>query len=92
MVPITYESQRTESKFDTFYSQVINKISSELLANEPELPRQRKLPKRLDQGADPHQYQTPKDRYPHFYYEPLEQAVGEINRRFQQSYLHIRNK
>jgi len=87
-----YESQRTESKFDTFYSQVTNKTSSESLTNEPKLPRQRKLPKRLDQGANPHHYQTPKDRYCHFYYEALEQAIGEINRRFQQSNLHIINK
>ena len=36
--------------------------------------------------------QTPKDRYRYFYFEALEQATGEIERRFQQSDLDIINK
>ena len=87
-----FKSQRTESKFDFFYNQAIAKVSSELLNEEPKLPQQRKLPTRLDQGGNPHQYQTPKDRYRHLYFEALEQATGEIERRFQQSDLHIINK
>ena len=59
------KSQRTESSFETFYEFVL-KTSSEL-TDEPCLPRYRKRPKRFDDGSQPHQYQTPKERYRHLF-------------------------
>ena len=83
-------SLRNESKFNNFYEEVLEKSSS--LTAEPKLPRNRKVPRRLDEGASPHQYQVPKDRYRHAYYEVMELAAGEVERRFNQSDLHIIRK
>ena len=50
------------------------------------------MPRRLDEGASPHQYLVPKDRYHHAYFEVMELAAGEVERRFKQSDLHIIRK
>ena len=42
-------SLRTESKFNIFYEEVLEKSSS--LTKEPKLPRNRTVPRRLDGGA-----------------------------------------
>ena len=76
------KSLRTDSKYDSFYEEVMR--TSQGLTSEPTIPRQRKLPKRLDDGANPHVYLTPKDRFRHKYFETLELAIGEIERRFNQ--------
>lgn len=52
-----YKSLRTESKFDKFYDNVLE-LSSEL-TEEPVLPRYRKRPRWLDEGDQPHHYQSP---------------------------------
>ena len=70
----------------------VAKVSSKSLTEEPKLPWQRKIPVRLDPAGSPRQYQTPKDKYHHLYFEALEQAAGEIERRSQHSDLHILNK
>ena len=38
----------------------------------------------LDNRVQPHCYQVPKDRYRHLYFEALELAFGEVERRFEQ--------
>ena len=43
----------------------------------------------MDEGACPHRYLVPKDRYRHVYFEALELAAGEIERRFNQSDLQL---
>ena len=65
-----YQSLHTESKFSRFYDDVLE-LSSEL-TDEPSLPRYRKRPRWLDGGSFPHQYETPKERYRHIYFEVLE--------------------
>ncbi len=64
-------------------------IASEGLTDEPVLPRYRKAPRRLDGGAQPHRYSCPKDRYRHAYFEVLELASGEVDKRFDQSDLGV---
>ena len=64
-------------------------MASEGLTDEPVLPRYRKAPRRLDEGAQPHRYHTPKDRYRHAYFEVLELASGEVVKRFDQSDLGV---
>lgn len=80
-------SLRSETKFNQFYEKVIQ--DSSLLTEEPELPRQRKVPRRFDSGGAAHIYSTPKDRYRHAYFESLELAAGEVQRRFDQADLAI---
>ena len=78
---------RTESKFDQFYSSVCEE--SKHFTEEPKLPRQRKLPKRYNTGSTAHQYTDPKSRFRRAYYEVLELAGGEIDRRFDQKDMKI---
>lgn len=47
-------SLRNEAKFDTFYNAVVSDCGS--LTTEPTLPRQRKRPRRFEDGASPHTY------------------------------------
>ena len=47
------------------------------------------MPRRLDDGASPHRYTTPEDRYCHAYFEALEEACGRLENRFDQSDLTI---
>ena len=82
-----YKSLRIESKFDRFYDDILEQSSG--LTEEPSLPRYRKMPRRLDDGEQPHCYQGPKERYRHIYFEVLELAYGEIERRFKQPDFHI---
>ena len=82
-----YTSLRTNTAFTTFYQGVLK--SSDGLTDEPILPRYRRIPRRIDEGALPHHYATPEDRYRHAYFKALEQACGEIEKRFDQSDLAI---
>ncbi len=81
------KSLRKEARFDIFYVQATTESST--LTEEPKLPRYRKLPRRLDQGECPARYCVPKDRYRHLYFEALELAAGEVERRFDQSDLEL---
>ena len=83
------QSLRTEEKFDTFYDAVVSDCGS--LTTEPTLPRQRKRPKRFEDGASPHTYLTPKDRHRHMYFEVCELAAGEVKRKFIQKDMGIIN-
>jgi hypothetical protein len=82
-----YNSLRHESQFNHFYDCVLQQSSG--LTDEPSLPRYRKRPRRYDSGDDPHNYTEPKDRYRHLYFEVLELASGEIERRFKQSDFNV---
>ncbi len=81
------KSQRTESKFDTFYQHIVDQASS--ITEPPSLPRNRKAPRRFDAGQNPHQYSNPKDRFRHIYFEAIEVVVGEVERRFEQEDLKV---
>ena len=80
-------SLRNEVRFNIFYDRVCQDCRD--LTEEPQLPRHRKRPRRLDEGAGTHQYQDPKERYRHAYFEVLESAAGEVERSFDQADLHI---
>ena len=71
------------------------KISIKLLlllhkiSDKPVLPRQRKLPRRINDGAPSHQPSTPSDMYRQKYFEALDVICEEINRRFEQKDLKV---
>ena len=84
------KSLRNDTNFNKFYDAVL--AESEELTEEPILPRYRKRPRRYDGGSLPHSYVTPKDRYRHFYYESLDMASGEVERRFHQADFQLLQK
>ena len=81
---------RRESEFNSFYEKCVRE--SHNVTDEPQLPRYRKKPKRLDGGESPHRFLTPKDRYRHAFFESLELAAGEVEKRFDQPDLHLIKK
>ena len=81
------KSQRTESKFDAFYMDVVQQASTK--TDSPSLPRARKASRRFDPGQSPHRYSVPKDRHQHIFFEALEIVIGEVEQRFEQADLKI---
>ena len=72
-------SMRNEAKFDSFYSEEIHDSTN--LTAEPTLLCQRKRwPRRLDDGASPHRYETLKDRPHYIYFEVTELISGEVEK------------
>ena len=82
-----FKSLRNEAKFDQFYDQVV--ADSRELTAEPSLPRKRKAPRRIDDGASPHEYQSPRERHHHLYFEVTELTAGEVERRFLQADIQL---
>ena len=68
-----YTRLRTEAGFDKFYQSCV--YFSEGKSGEPVLPRYRRAPARLDDGASPHRFKCPKNYYRVQYYE----ACDKIN-------------
>ena len=50
--------QREDHAFESFYSSCVT--ASEKLTEEPSLLRHRRPPKRIDEGSEPHHFNTPK--------------------------------
>ncbi|XP_078665396.1 zinc finger MYM-type protein 1-like [Branchiostoma floridae x Branchiostoma belcheri] len=81
-----YRRQRTDESFDAFYDSV-EEAARELNIGEPALPRYRRQPRRLDDGSQPHRYDSPKDFYRHIYLQACDLLVGELTDRFDQDFL-----
>ena len=84
------QSLRNDQHFDRFYDSVCQDSST--LTDAPYLPRPRRAPRRYDGGAHPHLFDSPKARYRHAYYEVLDLAIGEIERRFDHNDLNTVKK
>ena len=81
------KSLRTDSTLNSFFEKTV--ADSEGVTEEPELPRRRKRPRRHDNGAEPHQASPSRDRYRTSYYEAIDFAAGEVERRFDQGDLSL---
>jgi len=85
-------SIQNESTFNRFYDHVIHEPQS--LTAEPELPRNHKLPRRLDYGSSapvPYQHLCTRDMYRQTYYEAIDTVSEEVKRRFDQSDIQLRS-
>ena len=69
--------QRTDNAFDHFYSSVV--IESKEVTAEPVVPRQRRLPKRIDDGTSAHTFSTPKDYFRKQYFEVMDIISSELS-------------
>ena len=87
LLQLHFSLLRSDEKFTIFYDDVVK--SSEGLTDKPILPRYRRGPKQMDDGAQPHQFIIPNDRYHQAYFVVIEQACGEIENRFDQSDLSV---
>ena len=85
MTIITLKSMRSDEQFDLFWDLVILK-AKELDVDDPQLPRRRKLPRRLDDGLSAGAFpSTPKEHFRQVYFEALDLIVNCIQDRFDQS-------
>ena len=85
MAKLFLQRQRDDCAFERFY------VNAELQAKqyniEPVLPRYRRHPRRLDDGASPHVDKIPQDYYRRQYFEVLDLLSEELTRRFDQKSL-----
>ena len=72
-----YKRQVTEQTFNFCYNKAIHNAES-LQIGRSVLPRYKRLPKRLDQGAKPHQFEAPKDYFHQQYFEACDLLLGEL--------------
>ena len=76
------QRQRSEASFIAFYQTVLQEAQG--LTQEPNLPRQKQLPRRIDQGAPSHQYASPQEYFRQQYFEVLDLLTSELTQRFDQ--------
>lgn len=83
MVIDTIAKLRTE--FDLFWEKVV-KIAESVEIEEPQLPRQRKVPRRLDDGntSSHFHHESPKAYYRQVYYEAIDNTISCLSDRFDQ--------
>ena len=84
MTVATLNSMRSDDQFDRFWDLAILK-AEELGISEPQLPRQRKLPHRYDDGsASGHFPSTPKAHFKPAYFEAIDIITNCVQERFDQ--------
>ena len=78
---------RSNKECKKFYQKVLE-VSKDL-TEEPVLPRKRKIPRRINNGADPHQHETPEDLHCQHYFQALDEVANELSRRFDQQDIKV---
>ena len=78
---------RSDEEYARFYQDVVQ--ASQDLIDEPILPRRRKIPRCINDGADPHLYETPQDFHRQNYFQALDEVTNELSRRFDQEDIKI---
>ena len=81
------ERYRNLDSFNTFFQAVV--AESDGLTSKPALPRQRRVPQRIDDGACNHTYQSVEEYFRQEYYEVLDIMRSELKRRFDQKGLKV---
>ncbi len=78
MTLVTLKSIRSESSFELFWDKVL-KMTSEKDINDPELPRRRKIPNRLDtSGTENYTFPDVQSYYRQYYFEALDLIINCI--------------
>ena len=78
---------RNLESFNAFYQAVVTE--TDCITLNPVLPRQKQVPKRIDQGAGSHQYQSVDEYFQQQYYEVLDIMRSELQRKFDQDGLKL---
>ena len=79
----TLKSLRNDSSFDQVWQRICA-LCDELDIQKPTLPRRRKVPRRLDDGAAPTFHDTVEEHYRVTYFEALDLITACISDRFDQ--------
>ena len=81
-----FQRQRNDEAFNSFYGAYVT-MAEELSIGQPELPRARRQPRRLDDGEHPHKFASPKDYFRPLCLEACDLLLGELNSRFEQEFM-----
>ena len=80
----TFKSICNDSSYDLFWKRVDIKVK-ELNVEEPQLPRQRKAPKRYDDGLSTgYFHDSTKEHYMQIYYKALDHIISCVEDHFDQ--------
>ena len=82
------QRQRKDNSFEMFYSSVVSQ-ANEYNISDPVLPRYRRPPKRIDDGAPPHHFTSAKEYFRVQYFEVIDLLKGEISKRFSEKSLAV---
>ena len=92
MTVCTLQSIRSDPNFEFFW-QKVTKLTAELDVDEPALPRQRKRPRKYEDGTgEAHFSENVKDFFRRIYFEALDLVISGINSRFDQPGYKIYSK
>ena len=81
------QQQRKDNSFEMFYSSVSQ--ANEYNISDPVLPRYRRPPKRIDDGAPSHHFTSAKEYFRVQYFEVIDLLKGEISKRFSEKSLAV---
>lgn len=73
----TLQTMRNDEQFALFWEKV-KKRQHDLKIYEPQLPRKKRIPKRLDDGSQPYNPVSVEDMYRKYHFEALDLAVNCI--------------
>ena len=76
------ERQRDPLAFKLFYDSVVEEARE--LTEDPMLPRQKCVPRRINDGAANHHFHCPEDFFRQQYFEVIDLLMNEITQRFSQ--------
>ena len=80
---------QTDCEFGRFFKSVKSQASD--LCEHSVLPRMRRPPRRVDDGASPHVFPSVEEYYRREYFEAIDIIKGELERRFaQENFLFAR--
>ena len=79
----TLQSIRSEGNIQLFWKKV-TKMASDLEVSDPVLPRQRKRPKRYEDGGEGYSPENVEDFYRPIFFEAVDLVIGGIRARFDQ--------
>ena len=82
------QRQRKDNSFEMFYSSVVSE-ANEYNISDPVLPRYRRPPKRIDDGAPPHCFTSAKEYFRVQYFEVIDLLKGETSKRFSEKSLAV---
>ena len=72
---------RTDERFDAVWSSCLG-LTKKFDVEEPKLPKVQKIPRRLDDGAQPFAFASPRDYYRKIYFEVLDIVINCFDDRF----------
>lgn len=76
--------QRSAEKFDELYDRCVIEASKYSI-REPDLPKYRRPPRKIDDGTRPHQHPTPRSYFRQQYYEVIDTIITQLDQRFGQN-------